>query len=419
MSRIENKEVTYRNAVIKAEPYKISDGGGMYLLVHQNGSKYWRLGYRFGGKQKTLALGVYQGSPHVSLVEARAEREKAKILLKDGIDPGQDKQLTIKAREVNAANTFKAVAVEWHENKVESWTTQYGINVLVRLTADIFPEIGDRPIRDIEPPEMLAAIRKIEKRGALDVAKRNAQVCGQIFRYAIATGKAVRNPIPDIKDAFKPSEKTNFASIATDEIPAFVRALNRNDARLFVPTRIALRLMMLTFVRTSNLINARWKDFNLETATWTIPASEMKQRKVAKANAKNVHIVPLASQALALLVELKAYSGDEYLFVCRTDHKKPMSNGALLMALRRMGYQNQMTGHGFRALAMSTIKERLKYRHEVIDRQLAHVHKSATDAAYDRAQFLDERRGMMQQWADYLDSAAAGAKIIPLYGTTG
>lgn len=419
MPKIENKDVTYRNAVASDKPYKISDGGGLFMLVKPNGGKYWRLAYRFGGKEKTLALGVYQGSPHVSLIEARAKREKAKALLKNDIDPAQDKQLTIKKREINAANTFKAVALEWHGVKASGWTAQYGVNVLHRLSIDIFPEIGDRPILDIEPPEMLAAIRKIESRGALDVAKRNAQVCGQIFRYAIATGKAKRNPIPDIKDAFKPAEKSNFASIDSGEIPAFVRALDRNDARLFAPTRIALRMMMLTFVRTSNLINARWKDFNLESATWTIPAEEMKQRKSAKLNPKNVHIVPLASQALALLEELKAHSGDEYLFPCRTDYKKPMSNGAILMALRRMGYQNKMTGHGFRALAMSTIKERLKYRHEVIDRQLAHVHKSATDAAYDRAQFLDERRVMMQQWADYLDSAAAGAKIIPLYGTTG
>ncbi len=419
MAKVENKDVIYRNAVAREKPYKITDGGGLFMLVKPSGGKYWRLAYRFGGKEKNLSLGVYQGSPHVSLIEARAEREKAKVLLRQGIDPGQEKQLTLKARELNAANTFEAVAREWHENKLSSWTEQYGVNVLTRLSVDIFPEVGKRPIRDIEPPEMLAAIRKIEKRGALDVAKRNAQVCGQIFRYAIATGRAARNPIPDIKDAFKPSEKTNFAAISTDEIPAFVRALNRNDARLFMPTRIALHLMMLTFVRTNNLINARWQDFDLENATWVIPASEMKQRKAAKANAKNVHIVPLARQALALLQELKTHTGDEFLFPCRTDHKKTMSNGAILMALRRMGYQNKMTGHGFRALAMSTIKERLKYRHEVIDRQLAHVHKSATDAAYDRAQFLDERRVMMQEWADYLENAAAGAKIIPLYGTTG
>lgn len=306
MAKIENKDVTYKNAGVRDKPYKISDGGGLFMLVNPNGAKYWRLAYRFGGKEKTLALGVYRGHPHVSLTEARAERAKAKDLLKDGIDPAQDKRLTVKNREVNAANTFQAVALEWHEIKTSSWTVQYGVNVLHRLATDIFPEIGDRPIRDIEPPEVLAAIRKIEKRGALDVAKRNAQVCGQIFRYAIATGKAARNPIPDIKDAFRPSEKVSFAAIGTDEIPAFIKALERNDARLFAPTRIALRMMMLTFVRTSNLIAARWQDFDLESGTWTIPASEMKQRKAAKLNPKNVHIVPLASQVLELLRELKA-----------------------------------------------------------------------------------------------------------------
>ncbi len=411
MATQENKDATYRNAEARDKPYKISDGGGLFMLVNPNGSKYWRLAYRFGGKEKLLALGVYKGNPHVSLTEARAERAKAKELLKGGVDPSQEKRLSIKSREVNAANTFKAVAKEWHEIKSSGWTKQYGVNVLHRLTLDIFPEIGERPIRDIEPPEMLAAIRKIEKRGALDVAKRNAQVCGQIFRYAIATGKASRNPIPDIKDAFRPSEKVSFAAISVDDLPAFIRALDRNNARLFAPTRIALRMMMLTFVRTSNLIAARWKDFDLDSATWTIPAVEMKQRKAAKLNPKNVHIVPLATQVLELLDELKSFSDGEYLFVSRTDHKKHMSNGAILMALRRMGYQNIMTGHGFRALAMSTIKERLGYRHEVIDRQLAHVHKSATDAAYDRAQFLTERKVMMQQWADYID-AAADRKVV-------
>lgn len=402
-----------KNAKPKEKQYKLADGNGLYLLVMPNGRRYWRLKYRVDGKEKVLAFGVY---PEVSLSEAREKKQEARKLLRAETDPAQAKREEKRLAVLNRENSFEAVAREWHENRKESWTEQYGINVMRRLEMDMFPSLGSRPIADIEPPDMLAAIRQIEKRGALDVSKRIAQVCGQIFRYAIATGRAKRNPVPDIKDAFRPTVKGHFAAIDADDIPTFIRTLERNDARLFPITRIAIRLMLLTFVRTSNLINAQWEDFDLESGIWVIPSTHMKQRKAAKLNPKNSHTVPLCKQAIELLTELHLYSPGKLLFPGRTNHKKPMSNNTILGALKRMGYQGEMTGHGFRALAMSALKEKLGYRHEVVDRQLAHAHKSAVDAAYDRAKFMDERKVMMQAWADYLDVAASGKVIAGKFG---
>lgn len=406
-------DIQPRNAKPKVKPYKLADGGGLYLLINPDGAKYWRMDYRHMDKRKTLAFGKY---PDVGLADAREKKTAARKLLDTDIDPAQAKRIEKAGKKKAAANTFEAVAREWHENKKDSWTEQYGINVLRRLEMDVFPLIGKRPLGDIEPPEMLDMIRQIEKRGALDVSKRIAQVCGQIFRFGIAEGRVKRNPVPDIKDAFKPTIKGHFAAIDADGIPDFMRALDRNDARLFPITRIAIRLMLLTFVRTSNLINARWEDFDLDKGIWIIPAADMKQRKAAKLNPKNSHTVPLCAQAIALLNELRLYSPGDLLFPGRTDHKKPMSNNTILAALKRMGYEGEMTGHGFRALAMSTLKEKLGYRHETVDRQLAHVHKSAVDAAYDRAKFLPERKAMMQAWGDYLDAAATGKIIAGKFG---
>lgn len=406
-------DIACKNAKPREKQYKLNDGNGLYLLVKPNGGRYWRMKYQLDGKEKLLSFGVY---PEVSLHEAREKRQEARKLLRDDVDPAQAKREDRRLAMMSRENSFEVVAREWHENKKDSWTEQYGINVMRRLEMDIFPVLGKYPIADIEPPDMLHAIRLIEKRGALDVSKRIAQVCGQIFRYAIATGRARRNPIPDIRDAFKPALKGHFASIDPSDLPAFIRTLNQNDARLFPSTRIAIRLMMLTFVRTSNLINARWEDFDLENAQWIIPAAHLKQRKAAKMNPKNSHIVPLCRQALELLAELRQYSPDSLLFPGRGRTKTPMSNNTILTALKRMGYGGEMTGHGFRALAMTALKERLGYRHEVVDRQLAHVHKSKVDAAYDRAKFLDERKKMMQEWGDYLDVVAQGKIVVGEFG---
>jgi integrase len=395
-----------KNTKPDAKPRKLSDGGGMFLLIHPNGSKYWRLAYRFAGKQKLLALGVY---PDISLADARARRDQARKLLATGIDPSDAKRKEKRIDALNRENTFEAVAREWHDNKKLSLTPSYAENVLHRLESDIFPLLGNRPISEIEAPDLLDALRQVEKRGALEIAKRLGQTCGQVFRYAIATGRAKRNPVPDLKDALKPSVQGHYAALEAKDLPEFLRVLNQTHARLYTLTRLAIRLMMLTFVRTQELIGARWAEFNLEESLWIIPAARMKMRKE--------HIVPLSSQAMTVLRELEKVSGGrELVFPNQAHPDKPMSNNTILFALGRLGYKGKMTGHGFRALAMSTIKEKLGYRHEVIDRQLAHGHKSKVDKAYDRATFLDERKKMMQEWADYLDAIVTGKIILGSFG---
>lgn len=391
-----------KNAKPDAKPYKLADGGGMFLLVQPNGSKYWRLKYRFGGKEKLLALGVY---PELSIIEARQRREAARQLLRNGTDPGAAKQDKKAQDKLSSAETFEAVARQWHENKRDGWHPTTAADKLYRLEKDVFPHMGGKPIASITPPQVLMVLRRIESRGALELTRRLKQTIGQVFRYAVAEGRAERDPTQDLKDALKPMQHGHFAAIDPKELPAFLAALERNEARLFMQTRLALRLMLLTFVRTSELIEAEWSEFDLDGAVWDIPKERMKR--------KRPHLVPLSKQAVQALRELHTLTGgNKYLFVNQRDHEKPMSNGAILMALKRMGYQGRMTGHGFRALAMSAIKEKLGYRHEVIDLQLAHAKENKVQAAYDRAQFIEERTRMMQHWADYLDGLASGANVI-------
>ncbi len=396
---------TCKAAKSKEKPYKLADGGGLYLEVMSNGSKCWRMKYRYLGKEKRLAFGVY---PVISLADARTARDRAKKLLAQGIDPSGAKKEERREAIRNAENTFKAVALEWHENQLSRWTPHHALNVSRRFEVDIFPFIGNRPIADIDPPELLEEVlRRIEKRGALDVTARVKQICGQVFRYGIATGRCQRDPTADLKGALKPNQTQHFACLDIKEMPEFLDKLEKNDARLFHRTRRAIRLLMLTFVRTNELINATWDEFDLDNALWEIPGWRMKMR--------NPHIVPLSRQAVALLREQKEETGHlntPWVFPSQVRPKDPMSNNTILFAIGRMGYKKRMTGHGFRALAMSNIKEKLGYRHEVVDRQLAHAHKSKIDRAYDRAQFLDERTTMMQEWADFIDALASGGKIV-------
>lgn len=382
-----------KNAKPTDKARKMADAHGLYLEVMPSGARYWRLKYRFHGKEKRLALGVY---PDISLAEAREKREQARKLLANGTDPGFAKKEEKRQAARNAENTFESAAREWHANKLESWTSHHAKYVLKRLEADIFPEIGYLPIADITAPQILDALRKIEKRGAQEIAHRAQQTTGQIFRYAIVTGLAERNPAADLKGALKPVKRSHYAALESGDLPTFIQALEKNDARLYPHTRLGMKLLMLTFVRTSELIAAKWEEIDLKEKRWVIPAHRMKMRKD--------HIVPLATQSLEILVELKALAGNrEWVFPSQINPRKHMSNNTILKALERMGYKGQATGHGFRALAMSTIKEKLGYRHEVVDRQLAHAHRSKVDAAYDRAKFLDERTVMMQNWADYIE----------------
>lgn len=392
LTEIACKNARHSNPESKS-PLKLSDGQGLSLWVLPNGAKYWRLAYRFNDKQKTLALGVY---PDVSLKDARKRRAEAKEHLAEGKDPSLEKKKQKAITIQDNANTFKTIAFEWYENRKDYWRPRYAAEVLKRLEDDIFPEIGDYPIKEIEPPLLLQTIRKIESRGARELAKRHLQKCGEIFRYAVATGRAIRDPSNDLREALKPCKKEHFAALDPDELPEFLVQLNSNKARLYPTTINAMKLMLLTFVRTRELIEGSWDEIDFERKQWIIPAERMKMGKA--------HIVPLADQAITILREQKELARHwPHLFPSPNKPRQPISNNTILVALKRMGYQGRMTGHGFRALAMSTIKQELGYRHEVVDRQLAHVPKSKVDRAYDRATFLEERKKMMQDWANYID----------------
>lgn len=375
---------------------KLADGGGLFLYVQPNGKKYWRMKYRIGGIEKLLSFGEY---PLLTLADARERREQAKKLISNGVDPSQHKKRQKRQKQAESENSFQAVTMEWIDNHFSDKTERYKKTVLSRFERDLFPAFGSMPINDIDAPDILETLRKVEKRGAHELAGRLRGLCGQVFRYGIVTGKAKRNPAQDLQGALKPYKKSHHAAIDTSEIPEFVKTLEQNHARLYRHTQLAVKMLMLTLVRTSELIEATWDEFDLENRQWIIPAERMKM--------DNVHIVPLSNQVMDILDELKTLSPhSDFIFPSQLGHKKHMSNNTVLKALERMGYKGRMTGHGFRALGLSAIKEKLGYRHEVVDRQLAHAPRNAVDRAYDRAKFLDERTVMMQKWSDYLDGLA-------------
>ena len=393
-----------RTAKTKDKPYKKADGGGLFLLIKPDGSKYWRMKYRFMGKEKLLAFGTY---PLTSLADAREQRETAKKLLAGGIDPAKSKKEEKRKTIRNAQNTFKAVALEWHENQKDRWSQDHSHNVLHRLETDIFPHIGGEPIASIEAPDLLDALRKIEKRGALDIAKRSRQICGQVFRYGIQTGRCKRDPSHDLQGALKTRKTNHFAALEAKEIPEFLAALERNDARLYCRTRRAIKLSMLTFVRPGEIRETRWEEIDFEAKEWVIPAERMKM--------KRAHIVPLSQQALAILKEQKEETGclnTPWVFPSQIRPKDPMSNGTVNVAIKKLGFQGRMTAHGFRALARTTIREKLDYAPDIIEAALAHKPAGPLGAAYDRTKFLTQRRKMMQEWADYLDAAASEGKVV-------
>jgi integrase len=407
-------DIQPRNAKPKDKPYKLTDGGGLHLLVNPDGSKYWRMGYRFAGAEKTLFIGKY---PDIPLIQARKERATAREKINAGIDPAQAKRIEKINKATLQSNTFEAVSREWHANKIDTWQERTAANIIHRLEKDVFPLIGKYPIAEIKAPVMLDVLRQIEKRGALDMAKRQGQVCGQIFRYAIASGKAEIDPVPSLRGALKATAKGHHAAITVDELPEFIRAFEKIEGRMYAPTRIMFRLMMLTFVRTSELTTTEWSEIDHENESWVIPWQRMKMGK-KKLNPRKVdHHVFLPVQGWALLRELHAITGgNKHLFPNLRRPDQPATNFGILAAVKRMGYSGRMTGHGFRSLAMGVIKERLGYRHEVVDRQLSHASGDTYGEAYDRAMFLDERKIMMQQYADYLYSAASGKVIAGKFG---
>jgi integrase len=384
---------------------KLSDGGGLYLWVLDDGSKYWRLRYWLAGKEKSLSLGVY---PSVSLKEARAKRDEQRKVLGNSLDPSAERKAAKLKSQVAAANSFEKVANEWYAKQAHTWVPHHAADVLRRLESNIYPSLGRRPIADIEAPELLAALRKIEGRGAYDLAHRVLQVCGQVFRYAIATGRCKHNLSADLRGALTPHKKLHQAAVRPEEMPDLLRAIATYDEIGSKQTRLALQLLAQTFVRTNELIGAEWVEFNLDNALWAIPASRMKM--------KTEHIVPLSQQALSMLAELKEIAcGSRYVFPGRNP-EKPISNNTMLFALYRLGYKGKMTGHGFRAVA-STILNETGFNPDVIERQLAHCERNEIRGAYNRAEYIKERARMMQHWADYLDGLMKGAQVVLLHGS--
>ena len=370
----------------------------MYLLVTPKGASYWRLDYRFAGKRRTLALGVY---PTVTLSKARVRREDARVLLDKNIDPSIAKRASKRLAKLANENTFEAIAREWLENQRNRLASRYRALLLARLEADIFPQIGLRLITNIDAPELLETLRKVEKRGALETARRLRQICGQVFRYAVVTGRANRDPSVDLKGALSsPGRKRGHKAMGREELPGFLVAVETYDGD--PRTRLALRLVALTFVRTSELRAARWSEFESldgENALWRIPAERMKM--------KSEHVVPLSPQAIAVLRELHSLPGSDaspFLFPSPS-REGCMSYNTMLFAQYRMGYHGRATVHGFRAMASTALNE-MGFRPDVIERQLAHDERNRVRAAYNRAEYLGERRAMMIQWADCLDGAS-------------
>jgi integrase len=383
-----------RNAKPKAKPYKLADGEGLFLLVLPSGGKYWRLKYFFADKEKVLALGVY---PQITLADARERRIQARKLLATGKDPGAVKKEAKRLTKVKSANTFETVSREWYEKRKHEWAASSAKTKLIRLEGHILPKLGQKPIADITAPDVLELLRVIEGNGTLDTARRVMQMCGQIFMYAIATGRAERNPVPDLRGALKTPIVKHQAFLKENELPLYLKKLEEYDGH--PQTRLALRFLLLTFVRTTELRAAEWVEIDWEKAEWRIPAERMK--------VKEEHIVPLSVQALIVLRELQGQTGNrQYVFVNLHNSKKYMSENTMLYALYRMGYHSRATGHGFRSTA-STILNENGFMPDVIERQLAHSERNAVRAAYNHAQYLPERRKMMQWWADYLDRVAA------------
>jgi integrase len=397
-----------RNAKPRQKSYKLSDGHGLYLQVEPSGSKLWRLKYRFSDKEKRLSFGVY---PSVTLAQARERQVEARRLLGTGVDPGEFKKQTRRAAVVASANTFEAVAREWFLKFSAVWAKSHSSKVLLRLENELFPWLGSRPISSIEAVELLESVRRTEARGALETAHRCLGYCGQIFRYAIATGRAQRNPVPDLRGALPPVNPTHFASITDPSgVGGLLRAIDCYHGALV--TRCALRLAPLTFVRPGELRKAEWAHFDLIGAEWHIPGERMKMGRDL--------IVPLSRQAMDVLRELHPLTGHgQYLFPSVQRSTRPMSENTVNAGLRRLGFTgDEMTGHGFRAMARTILDEVLGYRVEWIEHQLAHEVRDHNGRAYNRTAFLQGRKDMMQGWADYLDGLRSPKDVVAVIPKT-
>lgn len=395
-------DTTIRKAKPSDKPTRLTDSGGLYVLLKPDGARWWRWDYRrpVTGKRNTLSLGTY---PDTGLAEARLKRDAARKLLAAGVDPGQHRKAEKAAGLERSANSFEVIAREWLAKR--DWVESYSSKVLAWMENDVFPWIGARPIAELSAPEFLSVGRRIEARGAVESAHRILQNCGQVMRYAIATGRAERNPVADLKGALPPPVEKHHAAITdTKAVGELLRAMDGYSGGLVA--RSALRLAPLVFVRPGELRHAEWVEIDLDKAEWNIPAHKMKMRMP--------HLVPLSEQAVAILRELHPLTGrGQYVFPGGRSPRRPMSNNAINAALRRMGFdKDTMTGHGFRAMARTVLDETLGYRPDYIEHQLAHAVRDPNGRAYNRTSHLAERRKMMQGWADHLDSLRADTGTV-------
>jgi len=389
-----------KNAKPRSKQYKLTDGQGMYLLIKTNGSKLWRLEYSFHKKRNTHAIGSY---PSIKLKDARKRLAEAKELLAHDIDPNSHRK---EKKDIDENGSFKAVAMIWLEEKSSDWAPVTKDRTYRRLEKDIFPWIGDQPIKDIKPSDIRQILDRIQNRGALDIAKRVLQTCGQVFDHAIINGKAEYNPAAPLKGKIPSKRVKHHASITEPKkIGELLRAIDSLDSKF--TTKFALQLAPLVFVRPGELRQAEWSEFNRATKEWHIPAEKMKM--------PSPHIVPLSSQALTILSEIHALTGHQkYVFPSIRYDSRPMSDGTVNTALRRLGYtKEEMTGHGFRTMASTNLNE-MGWKPDVIEKQLAHEERNKIRGAYNRAEYLNERHTMMQEWADYLDNLKKDTEIMPL-----
>jgi len=389
------------------KPKKFFDGGGLFLLVTPTGGKLWRLKYRFGGTEKLLSIGAY---PQTSLADARQKREQANALICNGVDPSDNKKAQ-KAAGAQEAETLEVIAREWHTKFSASWAASHSNKIIRRFELYVFPWLGDRPIKSITAMDLLTVLRRIEAKGTLETAHRTQQICGQVFRYAVATGRAERDPSGDLRGAIPPASGKHMATMTDPkEIAGLLRSID--DYRGSIVIRCALQLAPLFFVRPGELRHAEWSEFNLDEAEWRIPAEKMK--------AGVLHIVPLSRQVLGILRDIHPLTGHgRYVFPSPRTDSRPMSSNAILSALRRMGFaKDEMSGHGFRSMASTLLNEQ-GWNRDAIERQLAHAERNSVRAAYNYAEFMPERKKMMQAWADYLDTIKSGAKIIQIRSAAG
>lgn len=394
-------DIKVKTAKPMDKAYKLTDGGGMYLLVKPNGSKYWRLKYRFVSKEKMLSIGVY---PDVSLADARQKRDEARKVLAAGGDPGEVKKADKLAQKLSTENTFEAIAREWHKQKADRWSLRYRDEIIDTFEKDIFPYLGRRPIAEIKPMELLETLRRLERRGALEKMRKVRQRCGEVFRYAIVTGRAEYNPAPDLATALATPKKTHFPFLTVEELPYFIKDLAGYTGSII--TKTATQIIMQTGVRTQELRFARWEDIDFEKRLWEIPPEVMKM--------KRPHIVPLSEQVVELFQSLKPLTGMYPLvFVGRNDRTKPISKESINQVIELLGYKGRLTGHGFRH-TMSTILHEQGFNSAWIETQLAHVDKNAIRGTYNHAHYLDGRRQMMQWYADFIDEINVGNHMIGL-----